>query len=387
LAVISALLTIWQWVSTWRFPIHRRVGDAVFAPPITILKPLKGADDHLADCLRSWLALKYGAQVQVIFGVASPDDPACAVVGQLISEFPSADLQLVICDESLGINAKVSSLIQMHRRSKHDFIVVSDADVVVPTDFLPNVVAPLSEPEVGLVNCFYRFANPGNFAMHWEAMAVNADFWSQVLQGRSLQPQDFALGAVMATRREDLEKIGGFESLADYLADDYQLGNRIAHVAGKSIALSPVVVDCASPPMTAREVWAHQLRWGRTIRACKPLPYAASVISNATLWPLLFALFEPGWRALATGASCLVLRIVSARSMQRRLGAVRGQGSYWWLPPVKDLLQFFVWAGAFTGQHVVWRGERFHLQSDGRLIPLEPIGVSTGSADATQEPA
>src|SRR6185437_14357220 len=125
--------------------------------------------------------------------------------------------------------------------------------------FLVNAVAPLQSAEVGLVNCFYRLANPTTVAMRWEALAINADFWSQVLQGRSLQPLDFALGAVMTTRREQLKKIGGFEALADYLADDFQLGNRIAR-AGSRIALCPVVVDCLSASMNWQEAWAHQLR-------------------------------------------------------------------------------------------------------------------------------
>ena len=170
-------------------------------------------------------------------------------------------------------------------------------------DFLQNLVDPFREPEVGLVNCFYRLANPATVAMRWEAIAINADFWSQVLQGRTMQPLDFALGAVMATRREALEEIGGFGALADYLADDFQLGNRIVRHAGKTIALCPVVVDCFSPPMNWREVWAHQLRWARTIRVCKPLPYALSILSNATLWPLLWVLVQPAkWSLITFGA-------------------------------------------------------------------------------------
>ena len=338
---------------------------------MTVLKPLKGLDDNIVGCLRSWLTQDYPGNVQIVFGVASEDDPVCGAVRQLIAENPGVDAELLICSESLGVNRKVSSLIQMHRVAKHDVIVVSDADVLVPRDFLLNVLAPLRDKDVGLVNCFYRMANPANLAMHWEAMAVNADFWSQVLQGRSMQAQDFALGAVMATRRDDLEKIGGVESLADYLADDFHFGNRIVRMAGKQIALCPVVVDCLSPTMTGREVWAHQLRWARTIRACKPGPYFASIISNATLWPLLLAIWEPGRWTLATLAVCLLLRIVSAYSLQRRLGPVPDQARYWWLPPVKDVLQFFIWAGAFTGQHIVWRDQRFQLQSDGRLVPVE----------------
>lgn len=369
-ALLSVFLTLWQWLAAWRFPLHRRVTDKSFAPPVTVLKPLKGLDSNIIGSLRSWLAQDYAGSVELLFGVASLDDPACAVVRQLLQEHPEADAALVVCPESLGTNGKVSSLIQMQRRAKHDVIIVSDADVLVPPDFLLNVVAPLQNPEVGLVNCFYRLANPATLAMRWEAVAINADFWSQVLQGASLEPLDFALGAVMVTRRAQLEKIGGFEALADYLADDFQLGNRIVRVAGKRIALCPVVVDCLSPPMNWREVWAHQLRWARTIRACKPMPYAASILGNATLWPLLWLAIQPAKWSLIVFLVALLIRIITAQNLQQRLGPLPGQGRCWWLAPVKDLLQFALWICAFTGGDIVWRGQRYRLQRDGRLAPL-----------------
>jgi ceramide glucosyltransferase len=368
LAFLSLLLTLWQWVAAWRFPLHGRIAYVAFSPAITILKPIKGLDNNTLECLQSWLDQNYAGRVQILFGIASPDDPACDLVRQLIRDNPKTAAQLVLCHEALGVNGKVSSLIQLQRMAQNEIIIVSDADVRAPRDFLQNAVALLRDPEVGLVNCFYRLANPATLAMRWEAIATNADFWSQVLQGQDLSPLDFALGAVMVTRRELLAKIGGFEVLADHLADDFQLGNRIVRVAGKRIAICPVVVDCLSEPMSWREAWTHQLRWARTIRVCKPLPYAFSILSNATLWPLLwFAVYPTQWPAL-TLAACLLVRVLASQTLQTRLGAVRGQGWYWWLAPVKDLLQFILWVAAFFGNHIVWRGQRFRVQSDGRLV-------------------
>lgn len=367
LAFLSLLLALWQWVAALRFPLHQRLDDLSFHPPITILKPLKGLDNNMLECLRSWFEQDYPDYTQILFGVANTSDPACDVVNKLIREFPKADAQLVHCGESLGVNGKVSSLIQMTRLARNEIIVVSDSDVRVPRDFLQNAVAPLRDPNVGLVNCFYRIANPSTFAMRWEAIAVNADFWGQVLQGKDLSPLDFALGAVMIARREELKKIGGFEALADHLADDFQLGNRVVRIAGRKIALCPVVVDCLSEPMTWREAWAHQLRWARTIRVSKPLPYAFSILSNATLWPLLWAICFPTKFSLTVLAVCLLIRVIAAQSLQTRLGKAPGQGWYWWLAPIKDLLQFALWVGAFLGNHIIWRGQRFRVQPDGRL--------------------
>jgi ceramide glucosyltransferase len=384
LALLALLLTLWQWVAAWCFPLHRRVADKSFTPGVTVLKPLKGLEHNTMECLRSWLAQDYPAPLEVLFGVASPDDPACAVIRQLLQEHPQADAALVVCPESLGVNGKVSSLIQLQRRAKHGVIIVSDADVLVPADFLVNVVAPLRDDEVGLVNCFYRLVNPTTLAMRWEAVAINADFWSQVLQGASLQPLDFALGAVMVTRRTALEKIGGFEALADYLADDFQLGNRIVRVAGRRIELCPVVVDCISHPMNWREVWSHQLRWARTIRACKPLPYAASILGNPVLWPALWLAVQPSKWSLLFFAGALLIRMVTAQTLQRRLGPVPGQGFYWWLAPVKDALQFALWVCAFAGGSILWRGQRYRLQRDGRLAAATGDSPSI-SADGSSQ--
>jgi ceramide glucosyltransferase len=379
-ALLSVLIALWQWFAAIRFPLNRREANLSFAPSVTVLKPLKGLDDNTINCLHSWLTQKYPGNVEVLFGVHSPDDPVCGPLRRLLKENPHCNAGMVYCRESLGVNAKVSTLIQLSRQAQHEIIVVSDADVFVPPDFLANVVAPLREAKVGLVNCFYRLANPTTTAMRWEALATNADFWSQVLQGRTMQPLDFALGAVMATRREELAEIGGFEALADYLADDFQLGNRVVRIAGKEIALCPVVVDCLSAPMGWREAWSHQLRWARTIRACKPLPYAFSILGNPTVWPLLWTMFQPGRWSFITLAASLLIRAVSAHDLQRRLGAVAGQGAYWWLAPVKDVLQLALWASALFGNRIIWRGQHYRLQRSGLLVREEANGEAGQSA-------
>jgi ceramide glucosyltransferase len=365
LALLSLLLACWQWLAAWRFPLHQRVSDTSFTPAVTLLKPLKGCDPKTLECLRSWMNQEYAGKMQILFGVASPEDPACDAVRQLIREHPELDAQLIICSEALGENAKVSTLIQLLRAAKNEVVIISDADVLVPADFVLNVIGPLRDPQVGLVNSFYRLSNPTTLAMQCEAIAINSDFWSQVLQGRNLQPLDFALGAAMATRRAQLVDIGGFEALANYLADDFQLGNRIART-GKSIALCPVVVDCLASPMSVQDVWSHQLRWARTIRVSKPAPYAMSIISNPTLWPLLWFFASPAHQVRTFLIGCLILRMIMAQTLQKRL-APRNPGWYCWLAPIKDLCQFAIWALSFSGKSILWRGQRFNLQSDGKL--------------------
>ena len=385
LALLSLVLTLWQWLVARRFPLHQRAPEPSFPPAVTLLKPLKGCDQASEGCLRSWFAQEYTGRVQILFGVASAEDPVCSIARKLMGEFPAVEAQLIVCGPLLGANAKVSKLVELEPLAKHEVLVISDADVRVPPDFLANIVAPLREPaqapdprppNCGLVTCFYRLANVTTSAMQWEGVAINADFWSQVLQAQSLKPIDFALGAVMAMRRKQLQEIGGFTGIVDCLADDYQLGHRIAR-CGHRIIISPVVVECWSAPMGWKAVWKHQLRWGRTIRVCQPVPYFFSILSNATLWPVVWAAATLSVLSFTVALGCLVTRIATALNLQSRLfrkSTINDQPAItlapWWLVPVKDLLQVAVWLLAFMGNRIEWRGEQMRLRRDGTLMKL-----------------
>jgi ceramide glucosyltransferase len=371
LALLSLVLNLWQWLVAARFPLHRRVPPPPKAPGVTLLKPLKGGDAETAACLRSWFEQDYPGPVQILLGVASAEDPVCPLVRQIMAEHPGREAQLFVCPESHGPNAKVSTLIQLEPRAVHGLLVISDADVFVPPWLLVNLLAPFGEPPEasapGLVCCFYYQAGARNLAMRWEAQAVNADFWSSVLQAQSLKPLDFALGAVMALPQARLRGLGGFQPLAADLADDYQLGQHVARSGGR-IALCPVVVECRTPPMSWREVWAHQLRWARTIRVCQPVPFFFSILSNATFWPLLWLAIRPGLAVGAAVAAALVCRLAVSRSCERKL-AGPNRARHWWLAWCKDLLQVPVWGLAFAGNRIVWRGQRFRVTRGGKLVP------------------
>lgn len=369
IAALSLGLTLWHWVETRCFPLHRRIAQTVFSPPLTLLKPLKGCDAETEACLRSWLNQDYPGKIQVLFGVASADDPAAAVVRKLRTEFPRTDLELAVCPERLGTNAKVSTLAQLERRAAHAIWVVSDADVHVPPDFLRNLVAPLEDPGVGLAHCLYALSSSPALAMRWEAVGVNADFWGSVLQSRRFRSLQFALGAALAVRCLHVRKAGGFAALADMLADDYELGRRVAGRNAR-IVLCPVVVTCREAPRTWRAVWQHQIRWARTVRVCRPGAYAASVLSNATLWPLLWVLADPRPIVWAGAALCLAVRLATAWDSQSRLTRSGAHGWWLWLVPVKDMLQGAIWALAFLGDRVEWRGERFRVLPSGELRPI-----------------
>ena len=366
LAGLSASLNLWQWTAAARFHLHKRRPLASALPAVTILKPLKGHDTETRVCLESWFTQDY-QEFEILFGVSDPDDPVCETVRELQAKHPKIASKLVICDLNAGPNRKVAKLAFLEPMARYQIIVVSDADVKAPVDFLQQTVPVLLEEETGLVNCFYLLSNPVNLAMRWEALAVNSDFWSGVLQARSLKPIDFALGAVMTVRRSYLDRIGGFRRLAGFLADDYQLGSQIARIGGR-IEISPILVECRDAPLGFRQVWHHQLRWTRTIRVCQPVPFFFSILNNATLWPALWLAMDRRSAVLLAVGFLIMMRMFMAGHLQGRLTKKGDHWPYIWLAPVKDLLQFILLAASFGGSKVLWRGEMFRVSKGGLLL-------------------
>ena len=372
-AILSSIVLLWQWLAARRFPLHQKDNATIFAPGVSILKALKGCDETTGASIESWFKQDYSGPMEIIFGVADSADPVCEIVRRLIAEYPKIPARLVVCENLSGANAKVAKLARLEKLAAHDLILICDADVRVQADFLANFVLPLRDEKTALVNCFYRLANPVTTAMRWEAIAVNADFWSQVLQSKSMKPLDFALGAAIVLRRGALREIGGFDSLANCLADDFQLGHRIARNR-HGIALSTTVVECWDTPQNWTHVWKHQLRWARTIRVCQPLPYFFSILSNSGFWAVVWLLFSAvsgGSRCvLMTGCFLLLLRILIANDLQRRFTPGRKLVSPFWLAPFKDLLQAAIWLVAFLGNKVEWRGRKMIVRRDGTLADL-----------------
>lgn len=371
LAGLSLATNVWQFAIGFLTPIHRRPYMTGKAPGVTILKPLRGKDGRSRICLRSWFTQRYPGPIQLLFGVRDPDDPIVEVVRDLLTEFPEFDAQLLVCPESLGPNAKVSTLIQLEPSIKHSLVVVSDADVLAPFDFLTSVVSCFDDPEIGMVSNLYRIANPMNFATYWEAAVVNADFWSQVLQARQLGPVRFALGAAMTIRHDVLQRIGGFTSVVNFLADDNQLARRVSQLPAQ-LDIAPVVVECWESPAGWRQAWAHQLRWARTIRVCQPISYFFSIITSLTFWSFLWLLLGDG-NILGFGA-IVVLRVLMAFALTHRI--IKDYDNpcrpllVGLMAPIKDFLSVAIWTMAFGGRTVYWRGHQYRVSHNGKMVPV-----------------
>lgn len=371
LAGLSLVTNVWQFAVGLLTPIHRRLRLTGKASGVTILKPLRGKDGRSRNCLRSWFTLRYPGPIQLLFGVRDPNDPIIEVVRELMTEFPEFDAQLVICPESLGPNAKVSTLMQLEPSIRHPLVVISDADVLAPFDFLTTVVSCFDDPAIGMVSNLYRMANPTNFASYWEAVVVNADFWAQVLQARQLGPIRFALGAAMTIRRDALQRMGGFASVVNFLADDNQLARRVAQLPAQ-LAIAPVVVECWESPAGWSQVWAHQLRWARTIRVCQPISYFFSLITSLTFWAFLWLVLGGG-SMLGFGVS-VVLRVLMASALANRILKDDDNPCHPFLvgltAPIKDFLSVAIWTMAFGGRTVHWRGHQYRVSRNGQMVPV-----------------
>jgi len=340
-------------------------------PPISILKPLKGIDPEIYESFRSHCLQDY-PEYEIIFGVSDPDDPAIESVKALQREFPDRRIQLLVSPKILGANVKVSNLAQMLGEARYSHLIVNDSDIRVEPDYLRRVTAPLADQRVGMVTCLYRGVASPTLGSRLEGLGISTDFCPGVLAARQLEGGiRFGLGSTLAFRRAELEKIGGFTSFVDYLADDYELGKRIAGL-GLSVKLSDVVVETYLPSYRLREFFAHQLRWARGVRDARAGGYLGLVFTFGFLWSLLAVAASQealwAWTALAVA---MFLRFAVALVVGRGVLRDRQVLKYAWLIPLRDLAAAAIWFASMGGHTVTWRGDRFHLKN-GRLTRIAP---------------
>jgi len=363
-----------------RFLALRRSPSPPFAPGVTILKSLKGLDPGMIEAFRGHCRQEYDGDYELLFGVSTADDPAAAVVRHLQDEFPDTKIRLVVCPQRLGTNGKVSTLIQLLPHVHHDFLLINDSDISVSSHYLSRVMACFASPsaqrkdaqkEVGLVTTLYRGKANETLASRFEALGIATDFQSGVLLDKLIAGGlSYGLGATLAVRREALQKIGGLEVLVDLLADDYELGSRVAK-AGYRVELSTEVVETEVPAYTWRGFVEHQLRWARTVRDASPGGYVGLLFTHGFVLALLNA-FTSGFSPLSLWLLGMSFFLRLALAM-----TVGGQvlGDHQVLPgllllPLRDLVAAGVWVAGFAGNAIVWRGERFLLK-DGKLLSQE----------------
>jgi ceramide glucosyltransferase len=357
---LMALLAVVIWRSReWARP-------SVRLPPVTVLKPLCGAEPGLYENLRSFCQQDY-PEFQIVFGVRDRDDPALAVVNRLLTEFPSLPIDVVIDPRQHGSNRKVSSLINMLSRARHDMFVMADSDALVGPDYLKTVTAPLLDRKVGLVTCIYHGEPTARIWSRLGAMYVNEWYMPSVLMARLFGHQGYTSGQTICIRRETLQRIGGLRSIADHLADDYQIGELVRRL-GLRIVLSPYVLRAEHHEPTLDLLVRHEVRWMRTLRVLRPRSFRLIFFGFSLPLAVLGLLLCSAGTMPSTLAWGLFELTVLARMALHFVHRLRGDRPLladFWLVPARDLLLCWVWWRTFFTSRITWRGGEFDVDAHG----------------------
>jgi ceramide glucosyltransferase len=364
--------------AAWRFFRRERKNKLrSYTPPVSVLKPVRGVDFASFENYSSFCRQDY-PDYEILFAVNDAEDPAVPLIHRLIAEFPSRQIRLFVGAENLGANRKVNKLARLSGEAQHEILALTDGDVRVGPNYLREVVAPFVDESTGAVTSFYRGVAEQNLGAELEAIGASSDFFAGVLMAEWTEGVNFALGASIVTTKRWLSKIGGFASIAGMLADDYELGLRIAEAGGRVLlARQPVWTMYAA--QTPRSFWEHQLRWARTVRLCRPLSYFGLIFTLGLPWAVLAALVAPTkWVAAGYLAAYLVLRLVMAWTV-----GVWGVGDdalrrKLWLVPLRDAIYSVVWVAGFASNRITWGGQEYTMRK-GQMVPVTPRRAADSS--------
>lgn len=331
--------------------------------PVTILKPLYGAEEDLFDNLCTFCEQDYGAH-QVIFGAADPADPAIETARAVAARFPHREIEIVSGNAKPAGNPKIGNLLGMIDRARYPLIVIADSDIRVGPAYLHAVAACFDDPNVGAATCAYGGIPRDSLASRLGAMQINDQFAPSVMVAGALEPLTYCFGATMAVRREVLERIGGLQGLADHLADDYLLGRRVAD-AGLRVALVPYAVQTTVSDDTLAQLWRHEQRWSRAILGQRAAGYAGSVVTYVLPFAAAFAI------GARTPLSALLLLLAAALRVGLHYEGTRAFAPQTqprpWLIPLRDAFGLAVWISAFFGRRVQWKDDQYQVKAGGRM--------------------
>ncbi|BAZ24051.1 putative glycosyl transferase, group 2 family protein [Kalymmatonema gypsitolerans NIES-4073] len=342
--------------------------DINFHPPVTILKPICGLDGEAYENLATFCQQQY-PNYQIIFSVRDPLDSGIAVVKQIIQDFPQLDIELVVSDRTIGTNPKVSNLANAVTKAKYEILVIADSDIRVGTNYLQRVIQPLQDSSVGVVTCLYRSIAKG-WVSTLEAIGIATDFHAGVLVSNQIEGIKFAFGSTIAIRKQVLNTIGGFGAIADYLADDFQLGY-LPVKAGYKVVLSGYIVEHVLDKSTITNSIQRQIRWARCIRVSRPWGYLGLIFTYGTVTSLVLLMATGG---SIPGCAGLLITWVMRLVMGWVVGVKYLQDpcvqKYFWIVPLRDFVTFVIWCCGLFGSTIEWRGRQLRLTKDGKLVEI-----------------
>ena len=363
------------------FGRERRKLLAAYTPPVSVLKPVRGVDFASYENFKSFCLQDY-PEYEILFCVNEPNDEAVPLVRQLTNEFPQRSIRLLSGAPQLGSNRKVNNLALLAREAKYGLLVQADGDVRVGPRYLREMAAPFERKGTGVVSCFYRGITQGGLWSRVEALGVATDFSAGVLVADWKEGVSFALGASVAATKSWLADIGGYEALANVLADDYEIGNRVAKANGQ-VLISREIVETMYPTVSFREFWEHQLRWARTVRLCRPASYFGLLFTHGLPWAVVGGMASGALKSAASFlAAYLVLRLT--QSWTTGVWGLHDETARkkWWLLPLRDAAHFGVWLASFFSNRIVWGGTEFRLAGNGEMVAV--AGANAKKRETTE---
>ena len=368
---VYSILSVWTIIRFFKSPRSDFKSKNEFQPPVTVLKPVKGLEKNLKSNLRT-IGIQDYSNYQVVYSVQDAEDPALTIIKEIQEELGSERISVVISTVQAGANGKVNNLLGAIEEARHDIIVISDSDTHLRPDYLKTLVAPLANPDVGCVCNLFKLTRAERWFEQMELLTINEDFIPSVIFAQVTGASNACLGPSIAIRKSTLQELGGLESLADYLVEDYELGRRV-WTSGKKMVILPYVIDAVVDLASWRQWWNHQVYWEQNTYLARPGAFIATILIRTVPFAFLFAMLQLGNPlGLLVLVSAIAIRLLTAGFTSLELQDAEGLRSLYLLP-FRDIVGLIFWLLAFTQRTVVWRGTEFRLTSNGKMVPLGSV--------------
>ena len=368
---VYSILSVWtiiRFFTSWKSDLKTTGG---FKPPVTVLKPVKGLEKDLKSNLRT-IGIQDYPKYQVVYSVQDSEDPALPILQEIQEELGSERVSVVISTVQAGANGKVNNLLGAIEEARHDIIIISDSDTHLRPDYLESLVAPLSNPDVGCVCTLFKLTRAERWFEKMELLTINGDFIPSVIFAQVTGASNACLGPSIAIGKSTLQELGGLESLADYLVEDYELGRRV-WTSGKKMVILPYVIDAVVDLESWRQWWNHQVYWEQNTYLARPGAFIATILIRSVPFAFLFAMVQVGNPlGLSVVVGAIAVRLLTAAITSLELEDAEGLRSLYLLP-LRDIAGLIFWLLAFTQRTVVWRGVEFRLTSKGKMVPLRSV--------------
>ncbi|MGK7922163.1 MAG: bacteriohopanetetrol glucosamine biosynthesis glycosyltransferase HpnI [Trichodesmium sp.] len=365
---LYSLLSIWTTRKFLRTTIPDINNTEKFNPPVTVLKPVRGIEKELKSNLHS-ICVQNWPEYQIVYSVQDPQDSALPIIQEIQTEVGSQKISVVIDNKEVGANGKVNNLLGAIAEARHDIIIISDSDTNVKPDYINNIISPLSNPDVGCVCTLFKVKSAHQWFEKMELLTMNADFIPSVIFAAVTGASNACLGPSIAISRTTLKELGGLESLADYLVEDYELGRRV-WTSGQKMLLLPYIIDVTVDLKNWRDWWTHQIYWDQNTYLARPWPFIATILIRSVPFAILFVVLRMG-DLIGIGILGITvgLRLLSAGIILKDLKDSEGFESLYLLP-LRDTFGLIFWFLALTKRTVVWRGVKYKLINNGKMVPI-----------------